>query len=114
MITTTKHYLDRAKERSNIKNTATRERNAVLAFQRGKKAEDYRGREREYLLNKQDRSCIAIVYNGICFIFSKDGVVITCYAVPGWFKKSIHYAGKEPIRDIRKYCRMNEAYWGRQ
>ena len=115
MVTITKHYMDRAKERSNIKNMATIKRNAQLAIERGKKADDFRGRERNYLLKKQDRSCIAIVYNGKCYIVRKDNnVVITCYGLPEWFEKNIFYDGKEMIRDVRKYCRMNVPYWDRQ
>ena len=110
MTTTTKHFLDRAKERSVFKSQAAIERDAWRAYQRGKIAQDFRGREKEYLLKKESYGCQAIAFNGSCYIFSEEAVAITRYSLPDWFGRPVHYNGKQTIRDFRRYCKMNMNY----
>lgn len=109
MNTVSKHYINRAKERTTIKNRRTNERIADLALLRGKRSENYNHREQKYLSNREGRDCLAIAYNGFCYIFSQEHCCITTYALPEWFGKRPHYAGKVIIRDFKKYCKYNQA-----
>ena len=108
MTTATNHYIDRAKERTNVKNRRTNERIAALALRRGKRSKDFINREQEYLSSRESRDCLAFAYNGFCYIFSQEFTCITTYALPEWFGKRAHYAGKELIRDYWKYYRYNQ------
>lgn len=104
-----KHYMRRAKERTGVKNNKTNERIAALALHRGKRAADFTDREQEYLSSREDRDCLAFAYNGFCYVFSQDHCCITTYVLPEWFGRRPHYAGKEMIRDFKKYCKYNQA-----
>lgn len=78
------------------------------ALERGKRAEDFTGRERKFLSGKTDEGISAIVYNGYCFIVNDwEGICITMYQLPGWFGKKQTYCGKEKIRNPYKYRRFN-------
>ena len=109
MNTVSKHYIYRAKQRTGVKNNQTNERIAALALRRGKRASDFNDREQEYLSSREDRDCLALVYNRFCYIFSQEHCCITTYALPEWFGKRPHYAGKVMIRDFKKYCKYNQA-----
>lgn len=109
MNTVSKHYISRAKERTGVKNIRTNERIADLALLRGKRSEDFSRREQEYLSRRESQDCLAIAYNGFCYIFSQDHHCITTYALPEWFGRRPHYAGKEEIRDFKKYYKYNQA-----
>lgn len=63
MYTTTIHSIERAKDRCNLKNHRTAEKNISLALQRGKRAEDYSSWERDYLSKEAHDNCAAIAYN---------------------------------------------------
>lgn len=110
MKTATGHYFSRAKERTNVKNRQTNERVAELALLRGKRAEEYKSKEKKYLSSRESRNCIAFAYNGFCYIFSQEKCCITTYALPEWFGKRVHYSGKEAIRDYRKFCKYNQFF----
>lgn len=106
---TTIHCIERAKER-----TGTNERKAYkmisLALERGKTSEDFTSWERDYLQNEAANNCVALAYNGYCYIVNEDGFCITLYKLPSWFGKKKHFNGKERIRDYKKYCKGNMSH----
>ncbi len=54
--------------------------------------------------------CQLRVYQGYLFIFSAETILITVYALPKSLGKSQQYdRHKEPVRNHRKYQRMNPA-----
>ena len=102
---TTYHGIQRTKERTGF-NMKTSERFIENAIERGKEAEFFPTRERDYLLQKEEQEgCKALVYNTYCFIIGTDNNCITMYSVPGWFGKKKHHDGKRKIKDIKKYIR---------
>ncbi len=101
------HSYERAKERAGM-NTAQADRFMRHAYERGKTSEMMPRREREYMEKKEILGdCRTIFYNDFFFIFNMDGVCITLYESPAWFGKKNHYAGKEKIRNVKKYIRFN-------
>ena len=110
MITLTNHFFTRATERTELTNRKKISRNAELAISRGKTARDYTGRKKEYLQKKATDGCHAVSYNGNCYIFTDSGKGITLFPLPDWFSQSVHYIGKERIRNFKKYCRENNYY----
>lgn len=87
-----------------------------LAYDRGKRAEDFTSWERNYLLGEQkEDDCIAVAYNQHCYIFRKgsssDIVCITMYPLPNWFgKKKAHYYHKnERVKNMRRIAKETEA-----
>lgn len=104
-VKVSKHGKERAKERKGIKNQKEIARCVKLALERGKSAEDYKSREKEYLINKQNVK--AIVYDGFCFLFGVDNTYITLYPLPAWFDNKKRYDGKEKIRNVKKYYRCH-------
>ncbi len=105
------HGAHRAKERRNLKNARSMEKNVKLALQRGKRADDYTSWERTYLAREEHDSCFAIAYNSFCYIFTEDGVCITLYPLPVWFGKKKPFDGKERIRNYKQYCRNNSIFF---
>ena len=103
------HSIDRAKERAGI-NERKAEKMISLALERGKKSEDFTSWEKDYLQNEAYDGCIAIAFNGYCYIVNNDGFCVTLYKLPSWFGKKKHYNGKERIRDYKKYCKGNISY----
>ena len=104
------HGVSRAKERCNVKNVRSAEKNVSLAVQRGKRAEDCTSWEREYLSKEAYDNCIAIAYNNFCYIVNADGICVTLYPLPAWFGKKKHFDGKERIRNYKQYCRNNSGF----
>lgn len=109
----TEHGFDRAKERCKLKNRKEVMNNMCLAFERGKRAEDFSSWERNFLTYSAGEDCVAIAYNNYCYIFSDDKCFITVYKLPAWFGKKKHFNGKERIRDYKKYCKNNQEYYER-
>ena len=113
MITTfsksTIHSIDRAKERAGI-NEKKAEKMISLAIERGKTSVDFTSWERNYLQNEAYDDCVAIAFNGFCYIVNSQGFCVTLYKLPSWFGKKKHYDGKERIRDYKKYCKNNIDY----
>ena len=101
----TVHGVSRAKERCNVKNVRSAEKNIMLALQRGKRAEDLTSWERAYLSKEAHDDCTAIAYNNFCYIVNPAGVCVTLYPLPSWFGKKKHFNGKDRIRNYRQYCR---------
>jgi hypothetical protein len=104
------HGASRAKERCNVKNVRSAEKNVTLAIQRGKRAADCTSWERAYLESEAYDDCIAVAYNNFCYIFNPSGVCVTIYQLPAWFGKKKHFNGKERIRNYKKYCRSNRSF----
>ena len=104
------HGVCRAKDRCNVKNIRSAEKNVALAIQRGKRAEDLTSWEREYLSKEAHDDCTAIAYNNFCYIVNPAGVCVTLYPLPSWFGKKKHFDGKERIRNYKKYCRNNSRF----
>lgn len=107
----TVHGARRAKERHNLKNWRSVEKNVQLAIRRGKRAEDCTSWEREFLSTIARDDCTAIAYNNFCYIFSADGACVTLYPLPVWFGKKKAFNGKERIRNYRSYCRHNTDFF---
>ena len=101
------HGVTRTKERYNLKNVRSVEKNVTFAVQRGKRAEDCTSWERSYLSNEAYADCIAIAYNNFCYIVNADGVCVTLYQLPAWFGKKKHFDGKERIRNYKRYYRSH-------
>lgn len=99
----TYHSLDRVKDRQNVKNKRAAKRVIARAIEKGKRAEDFSSWERDYLLNEARDDCIAIAYNGFCYIVNHHDVCVTLYPLPAWFGKKKHFDGKERIKDYKKY-----------
>ena len=106
---TTYHSIKRTVERTGY-NAKASERIIMNAMTRGKNAESFPTREREYLEKTESKGegCRVIVYNGYCFIL-RDDYCITMYPLPKWFGKKQH-DGKRKIRDAKKYMRFNANY----
>lgn len=104
------HGAQRAKERRNVKNIRSAEKNISLAVQRGKRAEDCSSWERNFLAATSRDDCTAVAYNNFCYIFSSDDVCITLYPLPAWFGKKKRFDGKERIRNYKRYCRNNDCF----
>ena len=104
---TTLHSIERAKERTGM-NPRAAEHFMRNALERGKDKTMFTcEQKRRWLAAKEDAcGCQALVYNGMCLIVDR-GVVITVYEVPGWFKRSARYSGKERIRNRAKFARFN-------
>lgn len=103
---TTLHSMERTKERVGFKGkTAT---NFIeKAIIRGKGISDYSSVAERKFLEKQEAKgdCTAIVYNGFCFIVSRNNACLTVYNLPDWFDKKKHYDGKVKIKNTVKYYR---------
>ena len=98
-----KHSLERAKERQKLKNQRAAERNMDRALRNGKRAEDCSSWERNFLLHESHDDCVAVAYNGFCYIFNEQDVCVTLYPLPPWFEKKKRFVGKERIRDYKRY-----------
>ena len=104
---TTLHSIERAKERTGM-NPRTAEHFMRNALERGKDKTMFScGQKRQWLESKESACGFkALVYNDICLIVDRE-VVITMYEVPGWFKRSTRYNGKERIRNQAKFEKFN-------
>ena len=104
------HGVSRAKERCNVKNVRSAEKNVTLAIQRGKRAKDLTSWERSYLSKEASNDCTAIAYNNFCYIVNSSGACVTLYPLPSWFGKKKHFDGKERIRNYKQYCRNHTGF----
>lgn len=107
MCIATYHGIDRVREYHKVKTDRAAIKTIELALKRGKRFSDYTSWERTYLANKEYDECSALAYNGYCFIISKTGQCVTAYPLPDWFGEKKRFAGKEKIRNLKKYSRMN-------
>ena len=105
---TTLHALQRTNERTGF-NLKTSKRFILTALKRGKGAENFSTREKEYLLQTEDGKR-AIVHNSYCFIVSEENVCITMFQTPKWFGKKSQYNGKNKIKNAKKYLRYSDYY----
>lgn len=105
----THHSIERTKQRAKLNNESAM-RMIERARARGKGMEDFKSRERDYLLGKSEEEKRALVYDHYCFIFGLEGKCITMYEVPSWFGKKKNYSGKKAIRNVKKYIRCNPEY----
>ena len=102
---TTYHSIQRAKERTGF-NLKSSERFIETALRRGRGAEAFSAKEKDYLLQKEAKEgCRMLVYNLFCFIVAADDACITMYPAPNWFGKKKYHDGKREIKDIKKYMR---------
>lgn len=108
MNAATYHSVERVKEYWNMKNQRTAIKNIDLAISRGKRAEDYTSWEYAYLSRKEFGNCTAIAYNNFCYIVNSRGECFTAYPLPAWFGQKKHFAGKERIRNFKKYWKFND------
>ena len=106
----TVHGVSRAKDRRNVKNIRSAEKNVILAIQCGKRAEELSSWERSYLSREAYNDCTAIAYNNFCYIVNSAGSCVTLYPLPAWFGKRKHFDGKERIRNYKQYCRNNAGF----
>jgi len=99
------HGQARLKQRCKLKNSRAVQRNASLALERGKRAADLSSWEHNYLQREVECGKLPVAYNGLCYIFSADYILITAFLLPSWFGKPKHFDGKERIRNYKKYSR---------
>ena len=102
----TYHGMERTKERLGLKFRDACRRHE-LAAERGKGSECFKGMEREYLKTRSSDDHRAVAFDGNCYILGVDNAVITIFPLPSWWMKKKNYNGKERIRNIKKYCKMN-------
>ena len=102
------HGIRRVRERCGVKNNAAAEMNIMRAIARGKCAEDFSSWEHTYLKSEAHDGCIAIAYNGFCYIVNSKGICVTVHTLPQWFGKKRAFRGKERIRDRKRYLRYND------
>jgi len=107
-MTTTRHSIERAKERIGM-NPKTAEHFMRNALERGRDKTMFTcEQKRQWLISREKaEGTRALVYNDTCVIVSGDGAVITLFAVPGWFRNSSRYSGKERIRNRAKFEKYN-------
>ena len=107
---TTLHSIERAKERIGM-NPRAAEHFMRNALERGKDKSMFTCEQKRKWLTAKEEACgyQALVYNDMCLIVD-GGVVITLYEVPGWFKSSSRYSGKERIRNRAKFEKYNRCY----
>jgi len=99
------HALQRTSKRTGF-NTRASGRFIANAIERGKNAEAFASKEREYLRKREaEQGCETVVYNDYCFIIGDGGYCVTMFRVPKWFGKK-QYDGKREIRDVKKYARL--------
>jgi len=104
----TNHALQRTSERTGY-NKRTSARFITNAIERGKEAEEFSSKEKNYLMQRV-RDGRMVVYNSCCFVLRDENICITMFHTPEWFGKKILYDGKTKIRDARKYLRHSDNY----
>ncbi|MCR5595534.1 MAG: hypothetical protein K6G12_06785 [Lachnospiraceae bacterium] len=95
------HSLSRAKERAGL-NRKKAEKMINLARERGTGYEDCRWSiDRYFLLCRTNDVCLALAYNGFCFIFDRNTAnCITMYPLPKDFGKKKTFYAKSNRRNI--------------
>jgi len=105
---TTYHAIQRTRERANL-NERSSIRFIQNAVRRGKGAEYFGSKERNYLLRQEAKNGMrAILYNNYCFIIGNDNICITMFPTPRFAKAQ--YDGKRAIRNIKKYMRLYDLF----
>ena len=107
--TATYHSLERAKERAGLSEKKA-SKMITTALKKGKRADDFNSMEKSYLEREAHNNCIAIAFNGFCYIVNSDGFCVTLYKLPSWFGKKKKFDGKEKIRNHKKYEKNNFTY----
>ena len=105
MVTCTVHAYERSEERMNIWSADKAFNNAERAWKNGKTVNDYSGKTRTYLLNKEkshDDFTEIRIFRGFCYIFKKNGICVTVYKAPKWMfkpnrQKRSHFGGKDDL-----------------
>ena len=89
MVTCTQHAFERG-SRLGIYSEEKIANYAERAWKNGKKASDFSGKARSYLLKKEEayENTVVRVFAGFCFIFSSDGHLITEYPAKTWVLNS--------------------------
>ena len=100
----TLHSLERAKERMGLNKKAALKQ-IKHALERGKTYEQFSSWEKNFLSKEAYGDCIAIAYNGFCYIFNNENDCITMYQLPVWFGKKKHFDGKNRIRNYKSYSK---------
>lgn len=103
------HSSLRAKQRMNL-SASKANREFALARRYGKCSTDFPNVQQRLFLQEKEKAkgARAYVYNDYCFIFdASSDRCITTYQLPKWFYRGCYYAGKERIRNVRKYQRFN-------
>ena len=110
----TMHSIERAKERIGM-NPRAAEHFMRNALERGKDKTMFSCEQKRRWLTAKEEACgfRALVYNNICVIVNREGLVITLYEVPGWFRRPERYSGREKIRNQAKFEKFNRCYAGR-
>ena len=105
---TTLHSIVRAKERIGM-NPRAAEHFMRNALERGKDKTMFACEQKRRWLEAKENACgcTALVYNNMCLIVDRYDAVITLYEVPGWFRRSSRYSGKERIRNQAKFEKFN-------
>ena len=98
------HSLERAKERAGL-NEKKAEKRIQIALERGRTAETFTSKERDFLERESSDFCVAIAYANFCYIVNENGFCVTMYPLPKWFGKKKHFDGKEKIRNVKAYAR---------
>ena len=107
---TTYHSIKRTQKRAGL-SKKTSKRFIAIAIERGRGIDAFYNQEREYLLRREaNEGCTAIIFDSYCFIIGNDNICITMYPVPLWFEKKPHYDGKQTIKNIKKYLRLNNSF----
>ena len=109
----TQHALIRTMERTGLNNDAA-DKLIPKALERGKGLESFSANARKLLASKSRDGCRAIVYNGYCYIVNEKGICVTMYDISDRIKQNRHYDGKQRVRDVMKYRRMNSDYLKRE
>ena len=106
-MSTTLHSIERARERAGM-NPRAAEHFMRNALERGRDKTMFTcEKKRRWLSAKEEAcGCRALVYNDMCLIVDRD-VIITLFEVPGWFRRSGCYCGKERIRNRAKFDKFN-------
>lgn len=100
----TLHAWERIDERINLRGSAAI-KFVDCALERGRRAKDFKNRERAYLQEKEYNGVFTVCYSGYCLIFDEYETCITVYLLPKWFERKNAYCGKQYIRHPKKYMK---------
>ena len=111
-VSITHHALKRAGERLGIKTEGKAQKRIAVAYERGKRFEDYSDDDRRaFLRDRAYNGSTLIYYNGVIYIFYNRICATTYPAPPIFYRKRALYDQKgKPIRNIRQYLRMHRPY----
>ncbi len=101
----TRHGIERTRERRHLKKDRRVMKDLRLAIQRGRSAEDFSGLEKSYLANAAKGNSYALAYNGFCYIIGgDDNRCVTMFALPGWFGKRKKIIHTKETRNYKQVC----------